>query len=108
MGSSNKNGLPIQENNSKKKQVNVNGVTAPKDGSKISAGLKSLATSTLTPNVAAQRALLSKKPEGIQISRSKHWKFISSYHGPYYLNKFPRLMIDGSNCPPSSLRSSPT
>jgi hypothetical protein len=34
---------------------------------------------------AAQRIILTKKPEGIQISRSKHWKFISSYHGPYYL-----------------------
>jgi hypothetical protein len=34
---------------------------------------------------AAQRIILTKKAEGIQISRSKHWKFISSYHGPFYL-----------------------
>lgn len=38
---------------------------------------------TLATSIAQKRGLLTKKPEGIQISRSKHWKFISSYHGPY-------------------------
>lgn len=52
-----------------------------KDSYRIPPGLKSLATTTFATN-SAQRALLTKKPEGIQISRSKHWKFISSYHGP--------------------------
>jgi hypothetical protein len=53
-----------------------------KDAFRISPELKTLATTTLATNVTQQRALLTKKPEGIQISRSKHWKFISSYHGP--------------------------
>jgi len=57
-------------------------VGSAKDGFRISPGLKTLATTTFATNVAQQRALLTKKPEGIQISRSKHWKFISSYHGP--------------------------
>jgi len=43
---------------------------------------KHLTSANLATTVAQQRVLLTKKPEGIQISRSKHWKFISSYHGP--------------------------
>jgi hypothetical protein len=39
---------------------------------------------SLRTALAQKSTLLTKsKPEGIQISRSKHWKFISSYHGPY-------------------------
>ena len=52
------------------------------DGFRVSPGLKTLATTTFGTNVARQRALVTKRPEGIHISRSKHWKFISSYHGP--------------------------
>jgi hypothetical protein len=57
-------------------------IGSAKDGVRASPGSKTLATTTFATNVAQQRALLTKKPEGIQISRSKHWKFISSYHGP--------------------------
>lgn len=57
-------------------------VGSAKDGLRISPGSKTLATTTFATNAAQQRAFLTKKPEGIQISRSKHWKFISSYHGP--------------------------
>jgi hypothetical protein len=69
---------------SKAKHNSPNNVGNKNEASRVSPGLKTLATSTLATNVAQQRALLTKKPEGIQISRSKHWKFISSYHGPYH------------------------
>jgi hypothetical protein len=66
----------------KSKNSTSTDIGSAKDGFRISPGLKTLATTTFATNVAQQRALLTKKPEGIQISRSKHWKFISSYHGP--------------------------
>ena len=81
-----KNGSGSPSQVHEKTQNNTsNNVGNKKDVTRVSSGLKTLATSTLATNVAQQRALLTKKPEGIQISRSKHWKFISSYHGPYIL-----------------------
>jgi hypothetical protein len=67
-----------------KKTSAVGNGSSTKELQRISPGLKTLATTTLATNIAQQKALLTKKPEGIQISRSKHWKFISSYHGPYF------------------------
>jgi len=77
-----KNGTgTVDPNDQSKANSSIESVKS-KDGIRISPGLKNLATASLSTNVAQQRALLTKKPEGIQISRSKHWKFISSYHGP--------------------------
>jgi hypothetical protein len=73
-------GSTIQVEKSKSSASTDNGTT--KDDYRISPGLKTLATTTFATNASQQRSLLTKKPEGIQISRSKHWKFISSYHGP--------------------------
>ena len=73
-------GSTTQVEKSKTSTSTDNGTT--KDDNRISPGLKTLATTTFATNAAQQRALLTKRPEGIQISRSKHWKFISSYHGP--------------------------
>jgi hypothetical protein len=80
-----KNGTASPNPTEKSKNPASTEITGPKDPAKISTGLKSLATSTFATTAAHQRALLAKKPEGIQISRSKHWKFISSYHGPYII-----------------------
>ena len=69
-------------------KTKINGVGksgATVDVARIPKAVKVAALTTLATNIAQQRALLTKKPEGIQISRSKHWKFISSYHGPYVL-----------------------
>jgi hypothetical protein len=74
-------------------------IGATKDTFRISPGLKTLAAGALATNIAAQQVLLTKKPEGIHISRSKHWKFISSYHGPYLptVTNFDGK-LDGYNC----------
>jgi hypothetical protein len=91
-----------------KKTSSVGNVSSGKELQRISPGLKTLAATTLATNVAQQKALLTKKPEGIQISRSKHWKFISSYHGPYISPRRPPISFvmfliptDGYNSRPS-------
>jgi hypothetical protein len=88
-----KNGA--QSSQSSKKPVELkNGTGSTTEGGKLvknpspevtnttSSIPKHLTNANLATTVAQQRMLLTKKPEGIQISRSKHWKFISSYHGP--------------------------
>ena len=72
-------GLMSQNSKSTSNGVGNNGTI---DLARVPSAVKRAAI-TLATNIAQQRGLLTKKPEGIQISRSKHWKFISSYHGPY-------------------------
>ena len=75
--------LQNQNGKSKTNGVVTNAASTATDIARIPKTVKTVATATLAPHIVQQRALLTKKPEGIQISRSKHWKFISSYHGPY-------------------------
>jgi hypothetical protein len=73
-----------QNQNGKSKSNGAASAGSTLEIARVPKGVKTVATGTLAANIAQQRALLTKKPEGIQISRSKHWKFISSYHGPYH------------------------
>ena len=74
-----KNGVGSTSKDDKSKDTLERQANGSKDVLRVSSNGKALASST----AASQRIILTKKPEGIQISRSKHWKFISSYHGPY-------------------------
>jgi hypothetical protein len=75
-----------QSQNGKSKSNGAANAGSTLEIARVPKGVKTVpvATGALAANIAQQRALLTKKPEGIQISRSKHWKFISSYHGPYH------------------------
>jgi hypothetical protein len=75
-----RNGTRSTNKEEKAKEIS-DGVSkdAQKSGVRITSGVKP----SFNGAAVAQRMILTKKPEGIQISRSKHWKFISSYHGPY-------------------------
>jgi hypothetical protein len=76
-----KNGVGSTSKEEKSKSIPDGQVDVSKDTLRIASDVKRQGNGA----AAAQRIILTKKPEGIQISRSKHWKFISSYHGPFYL-----------------------
>ena len=75
-----KNGPKSVKNTEKVEKSESTKASSAKDESKVSPGLQAIAST-----ISQRRSFLTIKPEGIQISRSKHWKFISSYHGPYLL-----------------------
>jgi hypothetical protein len=86
---------PSSSQNGKTKTSGVAKPATTTDVVQVPKTVKQLAEALAT-TIAQQRTLLTKKPEGIQISRSKHWKFISSYHGPCVSFSIA-LIVDGSN-----------